>query len=106
MAKIYVKIKSGTSQIGRGYILDISNSGICIASNKKLREKDVIEIAPEKKILPTLKGNIKSVVISRRKLYKYRLGIKLVFPEKAKKERLRHFIKKAEHRNIIRLRLL
>lgn len=106
MKKIYVKVRAGDKLIARGYILDISNSGMCVASHKRLSAGDIVKITAEKKVLPVLKGRIASVVISRRKLYKYRLGIEFTSTEKEKKEKIRRFIKKAEQRQIVRLRLL
>jgi c-di-GMP-binding flagellar brake protein YcgR len=106
MKKIYVKVKAEDKLTARGYILDISNGGMCVALNKRFSAGKEIEIAAEKRILPVLEGRIASVVSARRKLYKYRLGIEFTSREKEKREKVKRFIKKAEQRQIVRLRLI
>lgn len=88
-----------------GYVLDISRSGMCIASALAIPSNSRIVIVPKSDILCALKGKVMHVRKTKRRKYSYKLGVKFIFLNKAHKEYLETFISEhvPERRRIPRL---
>jgi len=106
MEKIYLSIKFGDNQTAKGYVLDVSKSGMGIASDKMIKENEVVEIILKGSLPISLKAQVLSVSVRDIKPYSYRLGVKFtVFTEDSKKK-LTDFIINRERRRSGRFVLL
>jgi len=88
MEKIYLNLKYDNNKSTKGYVLDISYNGIGIASRAKIKKNSKIEIIINEPKKLTLEGVIVSSLTRKRKVYRYRLGIKLKSAGKTKKNGL------------------
>lgn len=91
MRKIFVLIKYSKDKSVKGYILDISKSGIGLAVSKRIRKNILVEIIP-KTVLPVLKGKIVFIAVRKKETCRYRLGVKFVSLDNDKKQSINKFI--------------
>ncbi|MDD5565488.1 MAG: PilZ domain-containing protein [Candidatus Omnitrophica bacterium] len=103
MNKYYVTIIHNNGITGRGYILDISKSGVAVACAKRVCKNTVIELHPAKDIFLPIKGRVVSSVSRHRKTFGHRLGIKFISPGKKEKAKLSRFVAALEKRYAVRL---
>jgi len=103
MKKYCVTIICKNGIRARGYILDISKSGIALACAKKAPRNAIIELRPAKDVFLPMKGRIVSSVSRHRKTFGYRLGIKFISPAKKERTRLTRFVAALEKRYAVRL---
>ncbi|MEW6075018.1 MAG: PilZ domain-containing protein [Candidatus Omnitrophota bacterium] len=103
MKKYYVTISRNNGIAERGYILDISKSGIAVACAKKVPKGVILELRPAKDIFLPIRGRVVSSVSRRRKTFGHRLGIKFISPGKKEKATLARFVAALEKRYAVRL---
>lgn len=82
MKKVYYLYIKHNKKIAKGYILDISYSGLGIACKSRVQKNTEIEILIDEIKPIILKGVVVSSGIKKGKIYRYRLGIKIKSSEK------------------------
>ncbi len=95
-------IKCGNGKHGRGYISDISNSGIGLASTEKIAANTAIEMVTRNGELIPLAGKVVYVRDKNRESYRYGLGVKFGVMDEATKWNLSSFLQKRNKRNVPR----
>lgn len=103
MKKIYLVIEYARSKRIRGYILDISRSGMSIACERRVNKNVTLKITTEKDILSPLLGKVVCVISRKRKTYTYRIGIKFISLKREQRQRLEKFLNKINSRKAARL---
>ncbi|MFH1191728.1 MAG: PilZ domain-containing protein, partial [Candidatus Omnitrophota bacterium] len=78
MKKIYLQIEYVKNKKLKGYILDLSRSGMGIAAARKLKKGLNIIITPNIKLLPKLQAEIIYTTKLPRKNYNCRTGVKFI----------------------------
>jgi len=99
MEKIYLDISYGTGKQGRGYITDISNSGIGLASTKKIVVDTAIEMVTKNGELIPLKGKVVYTCNKKGESYRYGLGVQFGAMNEAEKWNLSDFLHKKNKRS-------
>lgn len=77
-----------------------------ITCRKRLSKNTAIQIKVEKNILLPMKAKVVSSSYRHKKDYGYMAGVKFIFTEVEKKEKLDKFIRKMEKRRAIRFSLI
>ncbi|MBU0571446.1 MAG: PilZ domain-containing protein [Candidatus Omnitrophica bacterium] len=102
MEKVYLDIKYENGKHGRGYIADISNSGIGLASTEKIAVDTAIEMVARNGELIPLKGKVVYTRDKDRESYRYGLGVKFDVLDEAEKWNLSNFLHKKNKRTVPR----
>jgi c-di-GMP-binding flagellar brake protein YcgR len=105
MEKINLKIKYGDGKVAKGYILDLSKSGMGIASCVKISKDALVEIISRRPLSLSLKAKVVSISERNQKPYNYRIGAEFVSPGEKGKKNLTNFMLKRERRQLGRLAL-
>jgi len=104
MKKIYASITFGKNKKTKGYLLDISRSGLSIASSAAIRKNALIKITPGSKRLVALNGKVLYWIKLGRKSYSYKLGVFFIHLNAAQKASLDRFISPLlARRSVVRL---
>ena len=99
MEKIYLDISYGNGKQGRGYIADISSSGIGLASTENIASETAIEMVAKNGELIPLKGKVVHVRDKNKESFRYGLGVKFDAMDEANKWSLSNFLHKRNKRN-------
>jgi len=99
MEKIYLDINYGAGKQGRGYIADISSSGIGLASTEKIATDTIINMITKNGELIPLKGKVVHTHDKNRESYRYGLGVRFDAMDEAEKWNLSNFLQKRNKRN-------
>jgi len=105
MRKIYLEIKCDGNVISKGYILDLSAEGVGIRCKKEICKGAVVEVVTENGILPRMKAEVVTLIVTERKDYIYRLGLKFISQSKETRKCLEAFIRSKEKREDRRVSL-
>lgn len=81
MKKIYLTILYGKGKKAKGYLLDLSEGGVAVASSAKIKVNTTVEIITAKNYLPLSKGRVAYVVKRPNKNYGYCMGIEFTFKD-------------------------
>ena len=99
MEKVYVDIRYGNGKQGSGYIADISNSGIGLASTEDIAVDTAIKMVTKNGELIPLAGKVVHVRDKNKESYRYGLGVKFDALDEAEKWNLSNFLQKRNKRN-------
>jgi c-di-GMP-binding flagellar brake protein YcgR len=102
MEKIYLDISYGEGKQGRGYIADISSSGIGLASTEEIAMDTAIKMVTMNGELIPLKGKVVHAYDKNRESYRYGLGVRFDAMDEAEKLNLNNFMQKRNTRNVPR----
>ena len=106
MKKIFLDIRHGKGKNAKGYVLDISKTGIGIVCDKKVSKKSIVGISSKVHTFPFLKGKVAYITLRQVKPYRFKLGIKFIPLKKRDREKLENFVFKLEKRRAVRLSVM
>lgn len=104
--KIYIDITYRNNRKIKGYILDISETGIGIASPVSIRKNTLIYLTPRLRGFVNLSGKVMHVVRVERKSYNYKIGVKFTSLNILQKSSLNEFISRVNKRKFFRLQFV
>jgi len=100
--KIYLDIVYQGKKI-KGYILDISKTGIGIASSGSMKKGALLKVTSKSAGLVNLKGKVANITEMKRKSYIYKIGVKFLSLTGVQKNALNKFISGLDKRKFFRL---
>jgi c-di-GMP-binding flagellar brake protein YcgR len=105
MKKIFLSLKSEQGKIIRGYLLDLSLSGMGVASAKEINAGSRIAISPRGMALPPLAGRVVASRKRKKQRYSHRLGVRFEPLQGSAQRELEGFMARRERRSAGRLKL-
>ena len=104
MKKIYLEIECVDNLRVKGYILDISKSGIGFAALKSIKKGTNIIIKTKNKLFPALKAEVVRSSKLTKNIYSYKIGARFINLTNKQSKYLAKFIEKIEKQIIYLLR--
>jgi len=105
MQKINVNIEYAKGRKSKGYVLDVSRSGIGIACSTRIRKNTFVRIAGRPRLLVALEGRVAHCGTIKRTAYGYQIGVVFEPLNSKQKASLDKFFSVLEKRSHCRLGL-
>lgn len=96
--RIYVNLKYAKKESGKGYILDISTTGVGIAFSSMIKKNTIVDMLFNETDFLALRGRVVYVGKRGSKIYNYKLGIRFVALNAQQKDFLKKFLSQYLHK--------